>query len=276
MSQAISLRLQDYCALFELSGECRDLGDNNPVWQRHFLSRVARLVGAEVSLGGELAGISSGQPRDIGIPVDWGFENGFNKSGWLRALELIETNPSYDPVIFRYMKSASYEHGTAMRRSDLIPSLEWEQSLEFDEVCKVSGVNHNMGCFRLIPGQTDEIVGAYFLRSAGRSDFSGREQLLVQEAIAGIAIMLGGTLSRILEPSPMGLAPRVRQVLRCLLEGDGDKQIAKRLNISIYTVNQYGKVIFHYFQVNSRTELLARWIKRGWNARCSWADNTLK
>lgn len=243
MPQAISLRLQDHRALFELAGECRDLGDNNAVWQRHFLSGVARMVGSEVALGGELAGISTGQPHDIGIPVDMGFENGFNKSGWLRALELIRTNPTYAPVIFRYMKSASYERGTAMRRSDLITSAEWERSLEFDEVCKVSGVNHNMGCFRLIPGQTDEIVGAYFLRSAGRPDFSGRERLLVQEAIACIAPGVGGSLSRISEPSPMGLAPRVRQVLRCVLEGDGDKQIAKRLNISVYTVNQYGKVV---------------------------------
>ena len=271
MSQAISLRLQDYRALFELAGECRDLGDNNPLWQRHFLSRVARLVGSEVALGGELAGISTGQPRDIGIPVDRGFENGFNIAGWVRALELIRTDPTYSPVIFRYLKTASYERGTAMRRSDLITSAEWERSPEFDEVHKVCGVDHNMGCFRLIPGQTDEIVGAYFLRSSGRPDFSGRERLLVQEAIGVIAPMLGGTLSRISEPSPMELAPRVRQVLKCLLEGDGDKQIAKRLNIGVHTVNQYGKTIFRHFRVRSRAELMARWIKRGWGGGCSWA-----
>ena len=58
--------------------------------------------------------------------------------------------------------------------------------------------------------------------------------------------------------------------MRLLLEGEGDKQIAKALRISPHTVNQYVKAIFEHFRVGSRAELLARWVRRGWNSRATW------
>jgi DNA-binding CsgD family transcriptional regulator len=60
----------------------------------------------------------------------------------------------------------------------------------------------------------------------------------VCEAIAAIALLVGGPLARANDPSPADLAPRVRQVLRHLLEGDGDKQIAARLGLTRHTVNE--------------------------------------
>ncbi len=57
----------------------------------------------------------------------------------------------------------------------------------------------------------------------------------------------------------------MRQVLACLLEGDGDKQIAARLRLSLHTVNEYTKVIFRHFGVRSRPELLTRWVRRKWS-----------
>ena len=82
--------------------------------------------------------------------------------------------------------------------------------------------------------------------------------------------MVGGALAEYQEPAPSQLPPRVRQVLRCLLEGDGDKQIAARLQLSPHTVNQYIKTIYAHFQVNSRPELLARWVRRAWGMRTNW------
>jgi DNA-binding CsgD family transcriptional regulator len=66
------------------------------------------------------------------------------------------------------------------------------------------------------------------------------------------------------------LPPRVRDVLRCLLEGDSDKQVAARLSISRYTVNQHVKAIFRHFRVTTRPELLARWVRRGWSNGFAW------
>jgi DNA-binding CsgD family transcriptional regulator len=65
----------------------------------------------------------------------------------------------------------------------------------------------------------------------------------------------------------------LRQVLRCLLEGDSDKQIAARLRISRYTVNQYTKTLYRRFGVSGRSEHFARWFRRGWGKLFAWADD---
>ena len=82
--------------------------------------------------------------------------------------------------------------------------------------------------------------------------------------MASLAPLVGGPLARFTEPRPSALPPRARAVLRCLLEGDADKQIAARLGISRLTVNVHTKVIYKHFGVSSRAELLARWVRRGW------------
>ncbi len=271
MTKSATLRLQDHRAILALVGECRDLGDHHPHWQRHALQNLARLTGAEISVGGEIGGFSAGKPRDIGTPGDWGFENGFDKRGWFLALEMMATNPEYQPALFQYLQREGHIRGSAMRNTDLIPREEWQRSLEYS-IYRMIGIDHNIGCFHLIPGTSDEWVGGYLWRAKGCPDFTARHQMIVQESVASLSRMLGGTLARSLEPSPGDLSPRVRQVLRCILEGDSDKQIAKRLGISKYTVNGYVKRIFVHFRVQSRPELLARWIRRGWGARFAWAD----
>ncbi|HEV2296121.1 MAG TPA: helix-turn-helix transcriptional regulator [Tepidisphaeraceae bacterium] len=58
------------------------------------------------------------------------------------------------------------------------------------------------------------------------------------------------------------LSPRLRQVLECLLRGDGAKQAAARLGLSIHTVNDYVKDLYRRFGVSSRSELLALFVSR--------------
>jgi len=95
---------------------------------------------------------------------------------------------------------------------------------------------------------------------------------MIGQAHSLIAPLIGGPLARFSDPSPADLPPRVRQVLRCLLEADGDKEIASRVGISVHTVNQYTKMIYQHFGVNGRAVLLARWIRRGWGGRFAWAE----
>jgi DNA-binding NarL/FixJ family response regulator len=135
------------------------------------------------------------------------------------------------------------------------------------------GVYHNLWCVTIITGTTEETNGEFFCRAAGGRDFTARQKAVLAEAQAAIGVAVGGTLARFGEPSPAALPPRVRQVLRCLLEGDGDKQIAKRLGLSSSTVNEYVKRIFGHFGVVSRAELLARWVRRGWGQNGpGWAE----
>ena len=274
MSQSKAIHSQDFHALMRILNECRDMGDDNGRWQRHFLESLARLVAAEVAVGGELRGFAAGRPAPVApgdTTAEWGFENGFDRRGWVRALELLQSNPTYGESMTTYITQGGT--GTAVRLSDLVPAEERVGSLEFDEVHRVVGVDQGVVCFHAISNPVrDEVYGTYLFRGAGERNFSERETQIVQLAFAGVAPLIGGPLARIAEPSPADLAPRVRAVLRCMFEGDGDKAIASRLGISVHTVNQYTKAIYQHFGVNGRAELLARWIRRGWGARYAWAE----
>ncbi len=60
----------------------------------------------------------------------------------------------------------------------------------------------------------------------------------------------------------ISLSPRQRQTLDHLLAGDSEKQIAAKLQLSHNTVHHYVKALHRHFNVSSRSELLAKWVKR--------------
>jgi DNA-binding NarL/FixJ family response regulator len=102
------------------------------------------------------------------------------------------------------------------------------------------------------------------VRAAGEPDFAPRARAIVRELHSQVAPLIEGPLAGYQDPSPDGLSPRARQVLRSLLEGDGDKQAAARLGLSRHTVNFYVRRIFGHFGVAARAELMACWTRRGW------------
>lgn len=56
------------------------------------------------------------------------------------------------------------------------------------------------------------------------------------------------------------LSPRKRSLLMLLVAGQSREQIAKNLNLSKHTVNDYVKEIFRSFGVNSQAQLIARFL----------------
>jgi DNA-binding CsgD family transcriptional regulator len=50
-------------------------------------------------------------------------------------------------------------------------------------------------------------------------------------------------------------------VMLCLLDGLSRKQIASHLGITLHTVNDHMKTLFAQFDVNSTTELAAKFLK---------------
>jgi DNA-binding CsgD family transcriptional regulator len=267
MSKSASLRLQDCRAIYRLAGECRELGDDRDAWRSHFIERLAGLVDADLGFCGEQAGCLASGARDLGV-TEWGWEHGFNRAPVADLQAAFEHDPHCSKVITAYFGRLAREDGACCTRRQITADREWYRSADYELVARPSGSDHMMVCFRSIAGDgPGEFSGLFLHRAADRRDFTVRDCTLVREAHAAIAPLVGGPLARFADPSPRDLAPRVQDVLACLLEGDGDKRVAVRLRLSIYTVNQYTKVIFRHFGVRSRPELLARWIRRGWGGR---------
>jgi DNA-binding NarL/FixJ family response regulator len=56
------------------------------------------------------------------------------------------------------------------------------------------------------------------------------------------------------------LPPREVTVLRLLLSGAAEKQMARTCELSVHTIHSYVKALYRRFGVASRAELMALWI----------------
>lgn len=271
MAKSRMLRTCDVRALIRLVGECRDLGDDRAAWRWHFLERLAGVIGAEAGLNGEMAGCLSLKNVDMGVVFWW--PGGFTPPPfWDEHMARFRHDPGYSPAMAVYHALTRDERGRALSREDFIADRDWYGSHDFLKIQEPLGLDASLWCFRPIPSvRADESTGIVLLREKGRRGFSRREQAIAREAHAAISPLVGGALARFADPTPADLAPRRREVLSCLLEGDGDKQVAARLGMSVYTVNEHTKAIFRHFGVRGRAELLARWLRRGWGHRLAGA-----
>lgn len=266
MAETSHLRVGDVREILRIIGECRDLGDDELAWRGHLLGELARLTDADLGFSGEMTGCRALRP----VPrrtIEWGWENGFDRSKFLQQMGVFAKDPAYSPALNHYFTRLVQDDGVCHSRRDLIPDRSWYRSHDYSSINSVYGVDHMLWCFRSIERTTgDQNSGVSLSRSIGRRDFRARDRVIVSVSQAALVPLVGGVLARYDEPSPRDLTPRVRQVLACLLEGDSDKQIASRLRLAVHTVNDYTKIIYRHFGVRGRTELLARWVRRRWGA----------
>lgn len=271
MTRSQSITDADIRAIFRILGECRELGDDPVVWRQHFFGETAKLINADLLAGGELAGCLQGPVSTPGTAV-WGEEHGFN----LAALQVAWDWHLVDPYKSLIWKEV---HQTLLRQSDpkvttanhqLLSPAEWDRSSDYQEVMRPLGAEVVIYSHYKIPSEADVFDGVGCFRVKGSRNFDDHEIELFQLIHQRITQLIGGPLARFDEPLPSKLSQRARNVLACILEGDTDKEVSKRLSISPHTVNHYTKQIFSHFGVKSRAELLARWIRRGWSGKAVW------
>jgi DNA-binding CsgD family transcriptional regulator len=267
-----TLRLRDYRRVVALGHECRELGDDVTLWHAHWFRELARLTGADLVIGGEVAVTPDGALVPLGT-VEWGWKNGLDRSPFLKALTG-QADMCVSPIVAASFARRGATDREGLTRTDLLADRAWYTTPYFESIHKPIGIDHCALSFLASPGRAGVCSSITLSRGVGvRNDYTARDRKIIGESHALIASLIGGPLARFSDPSPSALPPRVRQVLRCVLEGDGDKQIAARLGISTHTVNQYTKTIHRHFGVATRAELLARWVRRGWGAKFAWAAN---
>jgi DNA-binding CsgD family transcriptional regulator len=99
-------------------------------------------------------------------------------------------------------------------------------------------------------------------RPHGAPPFGTREVSLLKILHDEIAPLVGVRLSTEEHLSRDGLSRRLRETLSLLLEGRSEKQVAHAMNLGTRTVHDYVTRLYQHFQVSSRAELLAYFIRR--------------
>ena len=256
MAESDLLRSQDVRDAYRLIGDCRDLGSDPALWHQRMFEGLCGLIGAPATSGGEARWI---RPHRALEPIT-AFGAGFDSHGreMYRAY-MHELTPSGDPV-FRASQRLSGRLVTRTRRQ-LMPDSVWYRSVAWNDYHRPTKIDDRLASAYQV--SNDGAVSVITLhRAPGEREFSTREQRLLNFFHGELGRLIGRSLVSATEPSPEKLSPRLRQTLACLVEGDGEKQVAARLDLSHATTHQYVSTLYRHFGVRSRAQLLAHIIKR--------------
>jgi DNA-binding CsgD family transcriptional regulator len=261
MGESAYLRARDYRALFRLIGECRELRVDSTLWRRHMLAELLRLTGGQIAMGGP-ARLTGGflQP-DPAPSVDFGWAGRQEREIFLQFLR--DRMHTEDPALKSFGPQVAElrppRNNLTRCRTQLADDRAWYNSAAYCDYHRPSGTDD--GLMSVVMLSDFQMHAIALFRPPSEGKFSTRDRRMLDVFHAELAPFL---LTELAPPgcNPVSrLSPRLRQVLDCLLEGDGEKQVAARLGLTPQTVNQYVKAIYRNFGVTSRAELMARWIR---------------
>lgn len=257
MGKSQRLRLGDVRAVFRLIAECRELGADALAWRTHLANGVCRLTGALMGIVVELDGAGQGVGTIIhGVDVGWTSPEA--RSRWMR--NQLEGQYRSDPII-RQVFQHLYSRSTYLREQ-IVPDRIWYNSTLFNDFSVPAGIDDCITSFHVAPGARRAVCSLAVHRPTGARRYTHRDRRLVQLCYDEIGRLEGTALATARDPSPSDLSPRLQQVLACLLEGDGEKQLAAWLGLSRDTVHEYVKRVYRHFRVNTRAELMAYFLRR--------------
>jgi DNA-binding CsgD family transcriptional regulator len=259
MSKSSLLRMHDIRQAYRLIGDCRDLASTPELWQQRMFDGLLALVGADRSTGGEGAWVGPTKELRILSANYSGFDQGSLDHLVAYTAYVRANGPVSDPFLMA-LRDLPGSLNTRARRQ-LVAERDWYRSALFNEFFRPADCNHQLcSSFQTSPSGTISCIGLH--RRVRARDFSSREQHLLHFFHGEMGPLIGGVLVSLSDPQPDVLPPRLRQTLHFLLQGDGEKQVAARLELSPATIHEYVTALYRRFRVHSRGELMAYAMKR--------------
>jgi DNA-binding CsgD family transcriptional regulator len=255
MNKSVLVRLDEVRAVFDLVAECCEQGHDPTLWQTHMAAGLARLFHATWVQGGEfrtegpraypVCAASAGPLNDEAVAL----------YARIQSHPELPTNPIIETAFSRQKQNATSD------TADLIDPREWYRDPYNCELMLPAGFDDTLVTRRLGPDRSDHLV--LVIRGVGDERFGLREKAMLALFHDTLAPHLGRELATANDPVAR-LTPRLRDVLRCLLEGDTEKQAARRLGVTPATVHDHVKALYRHFGVGSRPQLTAYFLRRGW------------
>jgi DNA-binding CsgD family transcriptional regulator len=246
----------DLRAIVELvadaSAPCDDV---SPIERkRRVLERISRLVTACSWVW--LIGQVDVENRDSIVIVE-SLEGGWKDKR--ERNELVATRPSCGfQGAFNPMIRAVLEPRTNLTPCSEIIDDEFWRASPGGKRWLAAGLDHFIVSFRRLEDSMCSMIS--FHRRVGAPSFSRRERTIVDALSQGIGWLHRACRGDSALNQSASLTPRERQVLSLLLKGLSLKDVATNLTLSRHTVADHLKEIYRKLGVNSRAELLAKFI----------------
>jgi DNA-binding CsgD family transcriptional regulator len=246
MSDRDRLRLRDVRAIFRLVGELRELGAQPNVWRPHMVSRLRRIVGAQVVVSSEVHFRATDRPNVMRV-IDAGWVGDDSGHTWEIRTERDDERPeNYWLSVWRPAHWAATPDAAA--RDALIPVVPQRKVY--------GGTAFILSQIPLPHLGTVDQLGLH--RAWGDDPFSHAQHRLVRLLHLELGRLWSAEALQKARDPHSDLPPRLSQTLQLLLQGHSEKQIANQLELSRHTVHNYVKALHQRFEVCSRGELLAK------------------
>ena len=181
---------------------------------------------------------------------------------WQRAHEV-----AMDAVRHNYMDpqtvalASRFGQNRCFLRDEVVSDRDWKRDRINREVLAPLGIGHRLiGASATAPGAESYLI---FDRESGGRGFNARERDLLAFFLRGSTLLhrellqMHGLLN-----AARPLSPRERDVLRLLLTGISEREIAGALGLTPATTHQYVVALLRNFGTHSRTELMSQWLRR--------------
>jgi DNA-binding CsgD family transcriptional regulator len=261
MSKSQRVTAAGQLAAVRLVHECRELGADADAWQRHLLGWLKRQGDGRLLSVGAVPGDPARRLELAHALFSFDWQTREAEERWTQDMangmaDHLAVHPFMGPF-FRLPGDR-----VTRVRQELVSDRDWDRSRYVNEVLRPDGADEGLMSRVAVPA-----VGAVYsivvCRASGRPPIPLRVGRLVDFLHAELAPHLGRSLWLTTQPNVSQLSPRLRQVLNCLLEGDSEKQAARRLGLAVGTVHVHVKRLYQHFGASSRAELLAVFLRRG-------------
>ncbi|HEY2760975.1 MAG TPA: LuxR C-terminal-related transcriptional regulator [Pirellulales bacterium] len=269
---------EDVAGVIRLVREVCDRWDDPRSWREHLLHGACQLVNGHVGTimadydgqrgwFGDLAVIAA-----VGLPgpMDTMYRDTVSKQGRRRFQEVAEIDPGMG-IILDQMRAQGWVTIAGNQIADEAKRRTPPLNERTDEATQHAAA---MTAFRQHIDCDDSVVSVRIVdvprrpeaitinRPFGATPFGMREIALLKLLHDEIAPLVGIRLTTEEHVSRDGLSKRLRETLSLLLEGYSEKQVAHQLQLGIPTIHDYVTMLYRHFQVTSRAELLAYFIRR--------------
>jgi DNA-binding CsgD family transcriptional regulator len=249
------LPVEDVRGIVRLLGDVAILDTDLPGKRRFVMEGLAKLIQADMWVW-----VHFRDDAKDGLPVAFMFLEGGWQSESQRMKFAEGTISPAAEALNSAMRKGKDAHITR-RRVDLLPDKEWFSSDLARFYFEPAGIGEHLSS--LYPLGNNVFSSIAFLRRLGQPPFSPRDVCIAHVVTEEIDWLHRDGTNVPAAAHVNQLSTRQRQVLFQLLSGDSVKQIAKKLSLSNYTVNDHLKRIYQRFGVNGRGELLAQFLAGG-------------
>src|SRR5205814_4985559 len=194
----------------------------------HVLSGLLSLIGGRSAAVVEMARPDEGPFARAGTVIN--IDYSCDAEARYSELYLIHNDPA-DPALDGFL-AARGQTITMVRQID---DTQFYRSEHFNIVRRPFDIDHSLYCRVALPNGQDVSVGIQ--RCPGDAAFSERDKAIAHLLHTHAPHVYGAPSST--TPSVVDrLAPRLQPVLRCLLQGDAEKEAAAKLKLSRHTVHR--------------------------------------